>query len=783
MTSAHTASPFEGARTSARDDAAWLLGLVLACWAALALGAALGPRFDYNLWDNFEYFTPILGYAHGLWLDGIVPLWNPHQHLGEPVLAAGQPGVLYFPYTLGVLVVRVLELEPTQLMLVIVLIHLPLAAVGWFLLARLHGVRPALAAVAALSASLGGFLTALSTVWIFVLPVFAWLPWILYGVVRQLCDPGWAGAVAIVVGLVATACVGYPQLLVYQALTAGIFLAAFGLLVCWKPARLAGVLGLIALAGVLSLPALLPATDLLPLSVRALPFPIDEFTLRGVAPLTLVGWLLPVFAAPNGFLPDHASIVGHQGAWIVPGLVAGLLCLRSSLRSPLGRAFCASGLTAALLLVLAGGDNPLYRATHAIPIWSSLRWPFKLFLMSQGVLVLVAALGLELWTRRLAGARLLRGAPVVLFAVAAAVALELVAVAPDSGRAVIAGLVGAAATLAALPWLERRWAPVLFAAGAFVSAASLTAEAHDMSMKTYPERYGSTGARELGLRTDARVLPLTGQDPGNPQMESLALLHSATANGYLSATGTSAGLIPTWYVETLPCDVLGVPPREALPLLLGSHLLRSFNVGYLVLAAYDEAARKLAEQRGARFVRANRGALVYEVPGVLPRAYFASRTYPYDRERFRRGMLRNEAPVDAAFVAGWTGPEAQPAGRVMAATWGVTRMTLEVDAPLGGFLVVGVSDFPGWSARVDGVPSPLARVNGRVMGLALPRGALRVELELHSRGLRRGLWAAAGGLLVATVLAVLRQRRSRWPRPGTKFTSTRMPSGSSNSTE
>jgi hypothetical protein len=754
-------------RPDGRRAATWLWGLPVVCWAALAAGAVLGRHFDYDLWDNFEYFTPIITYAHGLWLKGIVPLWNPHQHLGEPILAAGQPGVLYVPYTLSVLLTRVLGLGPTRLMLMIVLVHLPVTALGWFLLMRRLGVRPTIAAVAAMCASLGGFITSVSTVWIFMQAVSAWLPWILYGIVRQLSDPAWPGAAAVVGGLVATAFLGHPQMMIYQWLTAGIFLVSFGLLVHRHPVRLIGVVGLLAWAGVLSLPALLPMGELLALSVRTRAFSFDEFIHRGVDPSTLVGWLLPVFKAPNGFLPDRASVMGYQGAWIVPAVATGLLSLKSWPRETTGRAFGASVLASALLLALAvGGHSPLYRATYGIPLWSSLRWPFKLFLMSQGGLVLAAGLGLELWARRLAGARYLRAFPVVLFVLAAAIAAWRMGVEPDRGRVVMVGLLGAAATLAALPWIDRRWGCVLLGAGAFVSAASLTASAHDMSMKVYAEPYGRTGARELGLRTDARVLPLTTQDISDPQMEPLALLHSATANGYRSATGTTAGLVPTWYAETLPCNTFGVPPPQVLRVLLASHLLRSFNIGYLVLGPHDAAARALVETVGGfTLLHSDRNAVVYEVQGVLPRAYFASRIYPFDPEGFGQGMLLNRAPVDAAFVTGWTGSEAASTGRVTAARWGESRFALDVQAPDGGFLVVSESDFPGWSCRVDGKPVPIARVNGRVMGIVLPRGARQVRLEIHSDGLRWGLGAALLGGLFPGVFMVF-PRRARVVQTG-----------------
>ena len=99
-------------------------------------------------------------------------------------------------------------------------------------------------------------------------------------------------------------------------------------------------------------------------------------------------------------------------------------------------------------------------------------------------------------------------------------------------------------------------------------------------------------------------------------------------------------------------------------------------------------------------------------------------------------------------------------GRVTGSRWRESRIDIAVDAPDGGLLVVSESDFPGWSCRVDGQPAPIERVNQRVMGVALPRGARQVRLEIHSDGLDRGLWAAALGSLMAAAILVVARRRS-----------------------
>jgi ribose/xylose/arabinose/galactoside ABC-type transport system permease subunit len=160
------------------------------------------------------------------------------------------------------------------------------------------------------------------------------------------------------------------------------------------------------------------------------------------------------------------------------------------------KAFVVSGGVAAVLLVLAmGGETPFYRLTYGIPVWSSMRWPFKFLLFSQPALLLAATLGLELWTRYPAQRLLTRWIPVILFVAGAALVSAKLDRVPLGRTAEMLGVVGACATLAALPHLGRHRSPmVLLLLGTFVSAGALTANAHDMGMKRYAEPYRKIGA-------------------------------------------------------------------------------------------------------------------------------------------------------------------------------------------------------------------------------------------------------------------------------------------------
>jgi uncharacterized membrane protein YfhO len=64
----------------------------------------------------------------------------------------------------------------------------------------------------------------------------------------------------------------------------------------------------------------------------------------------------------------------------------------------------------------------------------------------------------------------------------------------------------------------------------------------------------------------------------------------------------------------------------------------------------------------------------------------------------------------------------------------------------------------GWTARVDGVPRPVLRVNEVQMGIAIEGGPHRVALRYEAPGLREGaLLALLAALGVAASIVVNRR--------------------------
>ena len=770
----------------------WALAAAVAPVLVLAAAFLLQPGMTYNRWDNFEWFTPMLSYAHGQLLTGAFPHWNPHQFLGEPLHAQTQAGVLYLPYTLALLLARMTGLGDQGVTAVVLLIHLPYAGWGWYRLMRKCDVRPSLALLTAVSTTSGGFLTAVASVWIFTVPILTWIPWLLLGLMLLLDEPGRPhNQLLFVAGLTAVAFVGYAQLLIYVWVLVVLVAVAYACVVLRRPGRLAAVIVPALGAALLSAPAIFPTYDLLQYTQRADKVDLVEFLTRSVLPEALSGALLPLYGLLDGCFNPPASVMLYQGGWMVTAigaalffLVTGTTRMPSAFTGPghVGRSgdqqldrtiMAAAAVTLIFMLFALGGNGPLYPLTYGIPVWSSLRWPFKFLFLATPLLALTAGLAVEKCARvGEAGVRRRSAFAIGVLLVVLAVILLVRHPSPRLGSA--AGMLCLAAGIPSLllaGMAGARWARAALLVVVVVEAVGVVALCHDLGFKTYQEPLGAYGPAKLGMAAGFRVLPLTVPEllGERPAMQPYDLFVSATANGYDSATGCMWGMTPVWCARVLPADVSGVLPSGRVGALLDSNLLRSLNVRYVIAGRNDAQARLEVERAGGyRQVAEVDGAQVYDNGSDLPRAYFASEVYPYSEAGFIGGMIQNGVPLRSAFVEeGGDGVRSGPCppGQVESARWNPNDVRLQVNAREGGFLVLSMTWYPEWRAAVDGRPVPICRVNGTLQGVAVPPGARKVELHYRPTSLYLGCAMAVGGLIMLAGWAGFARRWHVRPRP------------------
>lgn len=683
---------------------------------------------------------------------GQLPLWSPYALSGHPFLADIQSAVFYPPGLLTMLVTAATGFSYAALQIEAVL-HLPLAAVGMYLLGlRLTGSRLG-AWVAALVFTFGAYLTGYPLLQLAILETVAWLPFIVLtldlavdalAAERSRGALGWALVAGLLMGVALLA--GHPQsamFVFYGSIAFALFRyfssnGNHGGRGLW---RIAGLLGIFALAaGGLAAAQLLPALEYMRLSTRS-GLGIDA-TGGGLTPYDLLQLVLPQISAPFaalyvGALPLGLAIYAVIRIAIRP---SGLVSSKER-----GLARYLSGLTLVSLLLSFGALTPLYQAAYLlVPGWRLFRQQERIAVWIVFGLALLAGLGAAVLERRQEQAQ---------------------------ASGVAAG--------------ERRWLYRGYWAGAAVAALfAVVCFAGYLAGNDGLWGFAASGLF-LALLLALAPLALASQRPA--WIIALIVLDLFALNGRQHAGDATTPVVwppaPVYDAITADDATFRVFDEDVLPGNYGyGYGLEDTNgASPLRLSAYDrllKEARKSLLWRllGVKYVATWRTELelpaeriaeqpgkgdqkvhVYRLATANPWFWFSGNTVVEpDRDGQIRRVLDGSFDPDQQVVLDHA-PAPQPqSGCTGTAEWTArtpefTGLQVVTDAPC--ILVLSDIAYPGWRARVDGNPVPVLTANAILRGVAVPAGAHRVELAFRPPLVTAGL--VVSGLTLLAALALL----------------------------
>jgi len=246
---------------------------------------------NLSLTDKLWLFDPDTALVEREWERGVLPTWNPSIVCGAPLLGQALYGTLYPP---NLLLWRILPLERSYA--VGAALHVFLAALGAWLLARRLGADARGALLAGLLFAAGGALVVRFHYYMTFYPV-AWVPWLLVAVHAFTERPTLMRWSLVAPPIALAILTGFPQTALYGIAGAGIFGA--WRLVAARRARAAGPL--LALGGAFALGAALCAAQVLPFDEaarRALPrsHSADQQIAEAGSP-----WMLASYVVPDAF--------------------------------------------------------------------------------------------------------------------------------------------------------------------------------------------------------------------------------------------------------------------------------------------------------------------------------------------------------------------------------------------------------------------------------------------------------------------------------------------------
>lgn len=754
-----------------RARAWWRDGIAIAVIALTVVGCFWRVVFVPGYWlpegggDNASTLLPFYRFAAEEFRAGRLPLWNPYLYGGAPFAADLQAAVFYPPYWLLYALTSDITFE---LVTALALAHLVFAGVGMYALAafgRWEGVGP-LSRPAALVAALAYMFCDYFIVHLGNLNLVAgaaWLPWAMLGLVRGLTDrrllPFALGGVALALGLLA----GHIQPFLYGLLLAGMLAGVnsvrAGVTNGWPSAvglALRAIIFPVVAVG-LGAVQILPSLELRELTARAT-LGYDTAIEYSLPPAMLLGLLVPDLwgRGPGSYWGPWPRVeMGYFG--ILP-LVAVAVALAT--RRTAG-VWALAGIGLVAVMVALGGYTVVYGWLYQfVPGFGGIRAPARAIVLFNLIAAWLAAVGVDAAreatdeaTRRALG-RVVRWTGFVLLGLLfGALPPFVFFLAVGQGQrgamiprltAIVDGLLLAALLLGgtvlllglrAASRLDGRWFAVL--AVLWVAFDLLT----------------------IGFDVEGG-----GADPvANYRRDGVVAVLRADPDPFFridSETGVWEVWQPAAGLYHRLADVRGVDN----PLMLAdvqrywAELGGRDGVPYDLLNVRYVLGKPDVRLEPEKFERVYTDELiaVYRNRQALPRAWVVpfAEIVPSHEAAFAAVHRPGFDPRRTVIVEeGSAEPGGPGTATIVAAS--NSALTIDVQAPQGGYLVLSETFYPGWEATIDGQPAPLVRANYLFRALRLPPGEHRVELRYRPESLARGMLLTGATALAVTVLWAL----------------------------
>jgi hypothetical protein len=718
--------------------------------------AGVQPLRHKLMSDVLAAFTPYYALCKQSVEQGEWPLWNPREFAGMPLMANAQSTVVYPPRL--VMAGRDLARGITWF----VMLKLWLCGMTAWCCAR--GLR--LGPPAALFFSLAWMLASYNLVWAMwsLTDVSAWVPVLFLGVEWILTGRYRRGIAAAVPGAALLLLAGHPETAFSMSLGMGVYFAlrlawnARNALPVWRPVAACAVVWTLALA-----------------VSAVLVFPLVEYLLNSstffdrtnahrlpLSPSAAASFWAPRFLGTwqrGNFWGNYNSnlqmmLYSGMAVWVA----APLLFTRRGEGKDRGRGWTPQTVClalAGLCGMLTAFAMPPFDKALELPVLSSMlicyHSVFALF-----ALPLLAATGLDHWVRAPRRWRELGWAlPAVVLGLAVAAAvyrfnLPLLRLMKQDGFVrqqmwLAAGLTVTGIALAGLHCLRPmpRAVPLLLAA---LLAADLL--------------YANRGMDPVVPRgTFYPRTALTDYLQGLGRPVRVGLSEGGIPAGFFSPYGIEDwvgydGLYPArmWrFQRTLREDFWNsMEPAAAIAY-------------YLNDPRFPPIMPK-EKLKGMELLTTLDGIEVYRNPRSLPRARLVPRAVVMDRKAMFEEMRKADFdPAKNALLE--SAPKAPlpasdlPPGEARITHFSGNRVTVQADAAAPCVLVLADACYPGWHARIDGVPAELFPVYTVFRGVVLGPGKHTVEFVFNPASFRAGLAVSTLALVLMGAWACLRLAR------------------------
>lgn len=777
--------------------------------ALLGLGFALVPLLRGQLffyWDNAQQHFPQTDFLHRALRSGHLPQWWPDVGLGFPTVAEGQ-AAHFHPFR--VLLAWLFE-APTAVMLEIGT-YLAVAGVGTYYYLRSLRLQPAACVTGAIGQMFGSF----SVVFLRNMALhrsICLFPVAMLFAERTARDPKPRNALGFSLVVALQLLSGHPTFMIVTGVATTSYLLLRLIQRAWAGRGKAGgsaatfirPLALWALAAAIGfgIGAVQVAPTLMNVahSIRSNGFAFSYATRALSADPGFLPELLFPYAyrqgdwlpAPNRFgsvynLGPSAAV--YVGALPVVAAFVALLTIRRR-RPDRTLALVACALIATAFAM--GSRTPLFPALWLMPGMNGMRYPGRFLMWTGFSISCLGAVGVHrllALCRLRAKPRINKGAWLVFAGAILALAAGLWVRRPDFQGGTLASLVmlGLATGLAAATaFAPSRLRPV-------VASALIIFALGDLLVLRHIGNYGRLLPRAdaltppsaaMALRSDTtrfRVMSLVSMESGLNRPEDLRAYLQADLSsmwGIASSDAWFSLLQRRHYIvrEGLVYELLNAPataPRLAafLAAMDIKYVLAPDSIELIGWTRFHQSDgvttwRNPEPVSAARLVwhvvpepagtqpewqdRARRRVAPYlhqvnAAPAIEPELQIVDRVLAGDVDYLTTATISEGTPPAAG--------DADSTARIVTIPTGPDELAFDVESRTPGYLVIGTSFHPGWSATVNGERAPVTRADWLGMGISVPSGRSQIRLSFRTEGVRQGLLVSIASLLFWCVAA------------------------------
>lgn len=360
--------------------------------------------------DNRDYNLPYFVHNYRSILNGEFPLFNFHHFLGSPSFATGASFAFYPFIYLAVFLSQAFWGNYFASIDIFIIFHLLIAGLGFWYLLKSFGLNDRSSFLGAITWPLSSFIVIISNAWCVVVVAASYLPWIVYFSIKFYRKFSYKNFILLISSRLLLFYFGYVQYFIYSLIFEVLTLSILILLENKSKTHKNNMIPIIKyyflsyiITFIFSLPLFLPMWYQMTISAaRSNPLEWNQFV---NITYPLIKWIVDILHPFSEWSDlEHwayrlkLSHIGYIGLTFAFSSIA-WFCKKENIASK--KKYLLMSILLGIISLMWSSSEIFNTLIYKIPILNRFRWPFKLTLFTNFYLIILAAIGLHIFFKKL----------------------------------------------------------------------------------------------------------------------------------------------------------------------------------------------------------------------------------------------------------------------------------------------------------------------------------------------------------------------------------------------